>query len=146
MQIVIENEALIKRIQALVEREHKTVDEVLETYLPVSDDNRMVDEPYTLDQMYTQARRYWDDQSMMARAELTDQELDEQFWGFDPDGIPRLKSDEGLFEVAESSALDWARAAGSINIAHDGSREHESYQDYVWKRYQDSLNDDSASE
>lgn len=48
---------------------------------------------------YRMAREYWatvDDQTKLA---LTDEQLDEQFWLIDPNGIPRLKSEMGTITL-----------------------------------------------
>jgi hypothetical protein len=54
------------------------------------------DEYYSLEnvnhRLYERARRYWREHSD-PRGDLTDEDLDEQFWFFDVDGVPRLKSD-----------------------------------------------------
>src|SRR5574341_1913217 len=52
---------------------------------------------------YEQARQYWREVGDEARLALTDEQLDEQFWLFDGEGIPRLKSDEGKFELRDDS-------------------------------------------
>jgi hypothetical protein len=47
------------------------------------------------------ARRYWRGTND-PRQTLTDDELEDQFWLFDQDGIPRLHSDQGKVAVAEN--------------------------------------------
>ena len=60
---------------------------------------------------YTKARQYWESAGNHERLALTDAELDEQFWLFDPEGIPRLKSDEGMVEIPENSLYRLGEAA-----------------------------------
>ncbi len=43
--------------------------------------------------MYERARRFWRSAGDEARAALSDDELETEFWLFDPDGVPRLKVD-----------------------------------------------------
>jgi hypothetical protein len=54
---------------------------------------------------YTRARDYWRSVNNEQRLALTDEQLDEQFWLFDQDDIPRLKSDEGQFELLPNPLL-----------------------------------------
>ncbi|MCD4684396.1 MAG: hypothetical protein K8S97_00480 [Anaerolineae bacterium] len=55
------------------------------------------DDYYSLAQVnhriYERARHYWHAAGLAAQSQLSDADLDEQFWGFDRDGIPRLKSE-----------------------------------------------------
>ena len=52
--------------------------------------------------LYDVARRYWK-KAADPRQHMTNDELEEQFWLFDQDGIPRLKSEQGTIDVPESS-------------------------------------------
>lgn len=45
--------------------------------------------------LYEKARAYWRKVVDQERFALTDEELDKQFWLFDPDGVPRFKSEKG---------------------------------------------------
>jgi hypothetical protein len=45
--------------------------------------------------IYARARRIWEQRGDSEKAALTDEQLDEQFWLFDQDDIPRLKSEQG---------------------------------------------------
>ena len=49
--------------------------------------------------LYQKARDYWRQVGDEARLALTDRELDEQFWLLDPEGIPRLKTDQDMVEL-----------------------------------------------
>ncbi|MBX3082078.1 MAG: hypothetical protein KF716_10630 [Anaerolineae bacterium] len=51
--------------------------------------------------MYARARTYWAKENN-PRQHMTDDELEEQFWLFDQNGIPRLKSEQGTINVPES--------------------------------------------
>jgi predicted transcriptional regulator len=61
--------------------------------------------------LYELARRYWRKTGNMERAALTDEQLDEQFWLFDSEGIPRLKSEQGTITLQPNSLLKLAEAA-----------------------------------
>lgn len=45
--------------------------------------------------LYDKARAYWRKVGDQERLALTDEELDKQFWLFDMNGVPRLKSEKG---------------------------------------------------
>src|SRR5262249_49354617 len=47
-----------------------------------------------MSKLYAYARKYWSSVNDTQRLALRDDELDEQFWCIDPEGIPRLKSDQ----------------------------------------------------
>jgi hypothetical protein len=49
--------------------------------------------------LYRLAREYWQRIGDKERLALTDEDLDEQFWLIDPQGVPRLKSDQGKVEI-----------------------------------------------
>jgi hypothetical protein len=61
--------------------------------------------------LYQMAREYWGEVGDAERLALTDEELDKQFWLFDNDGIPRLKSDQGKVELLPNPLLQMAEAA-----------------------------------
>lgn len=104
---------------------------------------------------YEDARRYWRETGDEARFALTDDQLDEQFWLFDGEGIPRLKSDEGTFELRDDSlyrlgeALESAGfASGETDIA-ERSREilNTEYAEYLIRRMERQDHDaDSGSD
>jgi hypothetical protein len=58
-----------------------------------------------LDRHYARARAYWESVGDTDKALMTDAQLDEQFWLFDGDGIPRLKSEQGTVEIPEESSI-----------------------------------------
>lgn len=49
--------------------------------------------------LYKLARDYWREVGNPERLALTDDDLDEQFWLFDHEGIPRLKSEQGTIDL-----------------------------------------------
>jgi hypothetical protein len=64
--------------------------------------------------VYARARRYWASVDDAERLALTDAELDEQFWLFDADGIPRLKSEQGTIDIPENSLYHAGEVAERI--------------------------------
>lgn len=96
--------------------------------------------------MYERARRWWREHGDLERANLTDAELSDQFWLFDQEGVPRLKSDEGAVEVIPGSLAELAAAAEKMNF-HSGepdiaerSREilETEFTDYLLRRIRGS--------
>jgi len=49
--------------------------------------------------LYRMAREYWQSVGDAERLALTDAQLDEQFWRFDTEDIPRLKSEQGKIVI-----------------------------------------------
>jgi hypothetical protein len=84
---------LLTVIDQLTPEQKRLVQARLASPLP---DTTSDDEYYRMEninhRMYERARRYWREQGD-PRADLTDEDLNAQFWFFDPEGVPRLKSD-----------------------------------------------------
>lgn len=106
-------EELAERIREIARRENRSPDDVLkmliDRYVPQTtleeDETFLLSDPRIQEAMkrmrpkfYARARAYWQQTNDQERLALTDEQLDEQFWLFDKDGIPRLKSDAGKFE------------------------------------------------
>jgi len=105
--LVIQDEQLAKQLQAIAEQEHRPVEAVLKSLLDRYPQTPAASPDYDADEAikqvrrkaYAKARVYWEANGDMVKANLTDAELDEQFWLFDSDGIPRLKSEQGSVEL-----------------------------------------------
>lgn len=110
------------------------------------------DEYYALEnvnhRLYERARRYWHEQGD-PRADLTDVDLNDQFWFFDADGVPRLKSDPvdptpppGSGVALAESAERLGYRSGKFDIA-ERSREilHTEFVDHLL-RYERDDNDE----
>jgi hypothetical protein len=103
--LVINDEQLAKKLQEIADREHRPVEELLaemiEQYPPESSANALKSEAPKPDKseavkqarrkVYAMARRYWESVGDMAKAAMTDEELDKDFGAFDEEGIPRLR-------------------------------------------------------
>jgi hypothetical protein len=95
--------------------------------------------------VYGRARRYWARVGDAERLALTDADLDEQFWLFDADGIPRLKSEQGMIDIPENSLYRLGEAAEAFGAAFgpgdvvERSREilNTEFADYLVKRLSD---------
>jgi len=73
----------------------------------------------------------------LERLALTDAELDEQFWLFDAEDIPRLKSDQGKVEIPEGSGVMLAQAAERFGFYSDDPL-------YIYENTDDILNAEFA--
>lgn len=100
---------LAEWIQQIAQREKRSVDAVVEGMLACYDEptvmlrlNPTAENPTSVRDVelrtYERALAYWREHDD-ARQHLTDAELDAQFWLFDDDGIPRLKSEQGTVSV-----------------------------------------------
>jgi hypothetical protein len=106
--LIIHNEELAQRLQAIATNEHRSIDDVLETMLdtyPVKsttqnghaedDDDYYAHAIQRMRQSaYQTARQYWQETGSTDRLTLTFEQFDEAFWLFDSEGIPRLKSEK----------------------------------------------------
>lgn len=83
------------------------------------------DDYYSLERVqqriYERARRWWREHGDPAQAAMTDAELDEQFWLFDQDGVPRLKSEQGQFDAAPPPGSLAALAAAAQRFGFESS-------------------------
>jgi hypothetical protein len=108
---------LVQRLHELAQREHRAVDEVVETLLdsytqPV--DSPSQEEILRQDRLrtYARARRYWSEHGD-PRQHLSDAELEEQFWLFDENGVPRLKVDQETLKLPPNPFSKSIRAVHS---------------------------------
>lgn len=91
---------LAERLREIAGREDRPIDELVESLLlqyETSHETQRLRE-FRM-KLYEMARDYWQTVGDEARLSLSDEELDQQFWLIDQDGVPRLKSDEGQFEL-----------------------------------------------
>ncbi len=114
MANLIISEKLAERLQRLAAREQRPIEAILEEMMAQYEDEPLLaDVPDDVQdkvayvkalrevrpKLYAIAREYWQRVGDEARLALTDEQLDEQFWVIDPDGVPRLKSDQGSVEL-----------------------------------------------
>jgi hypothetical protein len=93
-------EELLEQVQDIARRENRPVEDVLSTMIRhyESPDSDPLMRAFR-QKLYAKARRYWQSVNDQERLSLTDEELDEQFWLLDQDGVPRLKSEQGEVEL-----------------------------------------------
>lgn len=125
--LVIHDEQVIRQLKKLADVEKRSVDAVLKSLLQdyvtedaaegedAEGDTSKSAKDEALRQyrvkMYAQARRYWQNVGDSDRLALSDTDLDEQFWLFDAEGIPRLKSDQGTVEIPDNAMKRLAKSA-----------------------------------
>jgi hypothetical protein len=122
--LVIQDEEIVKRLQALAEREHRSVEEVLKNLLTGSILEEVSPKPSPEERVkairhkaYAKARKYWELLGDTEKASLTDEQLDEQFGRFDEEGVPRLKSEMSTMEPPVGSLAYAAKMAEEANLS-----------------------------
>jgi hypothetical protein len=132
---------LVQRLQQIASQEHRRLDEIVETMLdrydPSVTSELVLEEERRQDRLriYERARRYWRQHSDV-RQQLSNEDLDEQFWVIDPDGIPRLKDEQSnielpadpfvrMLEMAESDpTVQWRSMSGPESTKEVLNREY----------------------
>jgi hypothetical protein len=147
----IHDEQLAHQLQQIAERENRSIEAVLKTLVEtytVREDRAAVWRRVR-GKAYIKARAYWESVGDTAKAALTDAELDEQFAFFDPDGIPRLKSEVDSLEPPVGSLAYAAKLAREANIRTgaiiDSGRTDEILNDEFADYLLDRMKDDDAT-
>jgi hypothetical protein len=100
--IQIHDEQLARRLEQIVERENRSIEDVLRTLVDrypapplveASPRKQSETAKRIRHKAYAKARQYWKSVDDTAKVLMTDEELDELFGAFDEEGIPRLKSE-----------------------------------------------------
>ncbi len=99
---------LAERLQRIAQQKQRPVEDVLENALDLVENAISETGTAALDyeavrqvnaKLYEIARTYWRRVGDQERLALTDDELDEQFWLIDHEGIPHLKSEQGTVDL-----------------------------------------------
>ena len=106
---------LAVQLTEIARREQRSPEDVLETMFaqykrsaePVDTSANEAEVQELRRRFYNRARDYWRSVGDDERLALTDEQLDDQFWLFDQDDIPRLKSDAGQFELLPNPLAGW---------------------------------------
>jgi hypothetical protein len=105
-----------------------------------------------LPKMFARARAYWKSVGDKDRLALSDEQLFEQFWCFDPDGIPRLKSDQDHITLPPdpleaATNRQWQRWQKNGQIEQTGTEDldtrrilNEEFPNYLMRRLEDNDN------
>lgn len=122
-ELLIRDEQIARRVLEIAEREGRSVEAVVASMIDryqappqLSEAERAARLRAVRARAYAEARRYWQEVGDAARLALTDDELDAQFWMFDAEGIPRLKSDEGKFDAPHNALLNMAEQAKQAQL------------------------------
>lgn len=111
-ELLIRNEDIARRVLNLAARHNQSVEELLDTMLTPLETKQPHPEPHIdvdaeikryRHKIYAEARAYWERMGDTERLQLTDDDLDEQFYLIDSDGVPRLKSEAHLVEILPGS-------------------------------------------
>jgi len=95
---------LVQRLQEIARQEKRQPDEVLEIllnqYNPSTPTDRALDDELWKDtlRIYDRARRYWQAQND-PRWQMTNDELDQQFWLINSSGIQHLKDEQSTLTL-----------------------------------------------
>ena len=153
MANLVINEQDAKRIREIAEREKRPVEEVVSQMIEAYASRRETggaqvemgkERSSYMMKLYAYARRYWESVSDSERLSLTDEQLDDQFWCIDPEGIPRLNSDQDKITLPPDGLLAMAQAAeleglSATEPAIDYRKIlNEDFPEYLWRRMQDS--------
>ncbi len=96
-----------ERLADIARRQNRPVEAVIEALLnryetSEHDSQGKQDETWRREfrsKLYQKARIYWQQTANQERLALTDEQLDEEFWLIDHEGIPRLKSDQDTVDL-----------------------------------------------
>ena len=136
----------IDKVREIAEREHRQPEEILATMLHDYETSQQEAKLTEVDEeirafrrkMYAKARDYWRKAGDEERLKLSDGALDEQFWLFDNDGIPRLKSDEGKFELKpdplEGLVGLFSSGLGDLSTSVRETLEKSTHPKYGWTK------------
>lgn len=123
-ELLIRDEAIARRVLEIAAREGRSVEAVVASMIdryqappPLSDEEQVAQLRAVRARAYAEARRYWQSVGDSERLALTDDELDAQFWMFDAEGIPRLKSDMGQPDIKPSSGARLAASVQQMNFS-----------------------------
>jgi len=109
MEVVIRDEKVIRRLAEIAEREQVAVENAVNWLLEHHPEQESYDVEQELQRLqakfYAEARAYWSKVGDSERLALTDAELDEQFWLFDAEDIPRLNLIRGKSRFQRDQGL-----------------------------------------
>lgn len=85
--------------------------------------------------LYKKAREYWQQTGDQARLALTNTQLDEQFWCIDPEGIPRLKSDQDQVQLPPDPLESFINLVADSDLTDASTSTRETQAAHYRKRY-----------
>ena len=158
MTIEIRDEELIAQLNRIAQRENRPIESVLKSLVsqyptptpintsdtqPVEDDDyRERQNPQVRDiylRAYEEARTYWRSVGDTEKANLTDEQMDREFWSFDEDGIPRLKDERPAHKRMSDLELALMRIQSEGSIIGGNSIDPEKIDDILNEEFADYL-------
>lgn len=135
-----------RQLDELAQRLNRSRDELLQEWLDEQQAKADQEETLRLSivrKLYPLAREYWRRVGDQKRLALTDEQLDQQFWLIDHEGIPRLKEDEGMFELPRDPLDD---LIGIIKYADStlSTSVHEAVEEYLRSRNAESGDEETT--
>ena len=145
MADLVINEHDAERLRELALRENRPVEEIVTQMIDVYAARRRNEEAQAskahsgyIVKLYGQARTYWQRVNDTERLSLTDEQLDEQFWCIDPEGIPRLKADQDKVTLPHDGLLTMLEAVWQDNTTGE-VEEPINYREILNKDFPDYL-------
>jgi hypothetical protein len=142
--LTINDDQLAQQLTELAKREQRSVEDLLKSLL-AQYPHQTVDEDIeqamrgVRQKAYAQARRYWQETGSIERLALTDADLDEQFWLFDGEGIPRLKSEHDQVQLTTGSLYALAQEAAKARIQFHQTEDDVDYDEILNNEFADYL-------
>lgn len=112
-QIVISGR-IAELLQAYASAHHQSIEEK-QPQVELDERTQMTPRGVIL-RTYDRARRRWRELGEHAKAEMTDGEMDQQFWLIDHEGIPRLKSEEGTIDLPPDPLMLLLESAEKLQV------------------------------
>jgi predicted transcriptional regulator len=139
-------EDLADRLRAIAERENRSPEDALRSAVNMYDrmgspnEERAYYSPQRVrERLYARARRYWQETGNTERLNLTDEQLDEQLWLFDEQGIPRLKSEQEAVQLSDNSLQRLAQLAEEADLQLSALTDAENLDDVLNDEFADYL-------
>jgi len=124
--LVIRDPELIRKLDEMAQQQNISLEDLLSQVFNQIRAQQLAQAPHNESAVaevrrkaYAEARRYWQSTGDSERLALTDAELDAQFWLFDGEGVPRLKSEEGDVTLPSGSLRALAAEAARARIQFD---------------------------
>jgi plasmid stability protein len=147
--LTIHDEQLVRQLKAIAARENRPVEDLIRAlvadYAPVE---RSAPAPRAATEdgvrqvrqkIYAEARRYWQQAGDHDRLALTDADLDAQFWLIDPEGIPRLKTDQERIDLPPGTTAYAAASIDDIAFDTEDPIDAEDVRDILTNEYSEHL-------
>jgi hypothetical protein len=145
--LTIQDQQVARQLRRIAEAENRPVDDVLKSLLAQYRMDTPAPKTSEVDEgvrrvrqhAYAEARKYWQEHGDTERLSLTDEELDEQFWLFDSEGIPRLKSEQDKVQLRKGTLYALAQEAKKARIQFSQTDPYPDYDEILNTEFADYL-------